>query len=50
MVRREVQFCFCLCLKMVAIRECFHVDGNKLLRKKKLMMEERNDMVQPKSL
>lgn len=25
---------FCLRLKMVDIRECFHVDGNKLLRKK----------------
>lgn len=33
---------------MVDIRECFYVDGNKLLRKK-LMMEERKKMVMPKS-
>lgn len=33
---------------MVDIRECFYVDGNKLLRKK-LMMEERKKMVMFKS-
>lgn len=40
---------FCSFLKMVDIRDCFRVDGNKLLRKRG-MMEERKEMVQPKCL